>query len=106
MMARLRRSGHGAGHAGPAVSFDGLRIQSRPGGTLGSCFLRAGVLVLRTSRTGQPRGLYCGIGVCNDCLVTVDEVPNIRACITPVVEGMTVHSQGGGSGPHSPTVGR
>ena len=97
---------HGVGLVGPTVSFDGRAVPSQPGDTIGSCFLRAGILVLRTSRAGQPRGLYCGIGVCNDCLVTVDEVPNVRACITPVIEGMTVRSQGGPSGAATRAVDR
>ena len=86
-----------AARAGPTVSFDGLSVPSLPGDTLGSCFLRAEVLSLRTSRSGQPRGLYCAIGVCNDCLVTVDDMPNVRACTTPVGVGMSVRSQGNSS---------
>ena len=48
-----------------------------------------------TARTGEPRGYFCGMGVCQDCLVTVDGLPNVRACVTPVRDGMRVESQRG-----------
>lgn len=47
----------------------------------------------RTARAGAPRAFYCGIGVCFDCLVTIDGEPNVRACMTPVAAGMTVEAQ-------------
>jgi len=46
-----------------------------------------------TLKTGQPRGIFCGMGICYDCLVTVDGVPNIRACVTPVAEGMRIETR-------------
>jgi predicted molibdopterin-dependent oxidoreductase YjgC len=46
-----------------------------------------------TARTGEPRAFLCGIGVCFDCLVTVDGVRSTRACVTPVAEGMVVETQ-------------
>jgi hypothetical protein len=52
----------------------------------------------RTVRRGEPRGLLCGMGVCFDCLVRVDGRPNVRACQTPVAEGMRVETpRGAGS---------
>lgn len=55
-------------------------------------------LAWRTTRGGgSPRGLFCGIGSCFDCLVTVNESPNQRACLVPVTEGMSVTTQNGGS---------
>lgn len=52
-------------------------------------------LALATRRTvhGAPRGLYCGMGFCFDCLIVVNGVPNIRACVTLVVNGMRVEVQ-------------
>lgn len=69
---------------------DGRSLEVRPGDTLAACLLRAGVLALRPSLTGQPRGLYCGMGVCNDCLLTVDGVRNVRACVTLARPGSQV----------------
>ena len=43
-----------------------------------------------TRRRAEPRGLFCGMGICFDCLVTVDGRPNVRACMTPLTEGMRI----------------
>lgn len=51
-------------------------------------------LALRRSRPGgQPRGVFCGMGACHECAVTVDGVPGVRACITPVASGMRIDTQ-------------
>jgi hypothetical protein len=62
----------------------------RPGDTLAACLMRAGRLAFRRTRRGEPRGVYCGIGICHDCLATVDGTPNVRACITTARPGMIV----------------
>ena len=43
-----------------------------------------------TARAGEPRGMFCGMGICFDCLVTVDGRSGVRACMTPVREGMRI----------------
>ena len=45
-----------------------------------------------TRHHGRPRGLFCGIGICFDCLITVDGVPNQRACLVPVRPGMRLET--------------
>jgi sarcosine oxidase subunit alpha len=51
----------------------------------------AGIRGLRkTAKTGEPRGIFCGMGVCYDCLVTIDGVPNQRACMTLVEDRMEI----------------
>lgn len=55
-----------------------------------------------TPRSSRPRGLYCGMGVCFDCLVEIDGQPNVRACTTPASPGMRVRTQYGPSDPVSP----
>ena len=47
-------------------------------------------MLRKTLKTGQPRGIFCGMGVCYDCLVTIDGVPNQRACMTQVKDGMEI----------------
>ena len=42
---------------------------------------------------GAPRGVFCGMGVCFDCLVVIDGEPSRRACVTFVTEGMRVETQ-------------
>jgi predicted molibdopterin-dependent oxidoreductase YjgC len=43
-----------------------------------------------TAKRLEPRGVFCGMGVCYDCLVTIDGRPNVRACMTVVAEGMRI----------------
>lgn len=64
---------------------DGQPIAFESGDSIAAALLRSGIVAFRRSLSGEPRGLFCGIGVCNDCLVTVDGRPNRRACLTPAV---------------------
>lgn len=72
------------------IEVDGRLVPAEPGQTVAAALLRAGVTVLRHTSTGAPRGVFCGMGVCFDCLVTVDGLADQRACITPVRPGMRV----------------
>lgn len=73
-----------------------IRVNGRPcvafeGETVHAALLAFGYRVLRkTLKSGQPRGIFCGMGVCYDCLVTIDGVPNQRACMTQVKGGMEI----------------
>src|SRR5271165_3968354 len=61
--------------------FDGNAIEAAEGETLAAALLAAGISSLReTPVTGAPRAPYCMMGVCFDCLVEVDGVPNRQAC--------------------------
>ncbi len=76
--------------------FEGLPVRAYPGETVGAALMAAGIMTFRTTRHGmRPRGIFCGIGVCFDCLVVVDRKPNCRACITAVMPGMDVRIQQG-----------
>lgn len=78
------------------LTFDGQPLEFRPGQTVGAALMAAGILSWRhTTRRGDPRGLFCGIGVCFDCLVSVDGVPNQRACLTIARDGMRITTQEG-----------
>lgn len=55
-------------------------------------------LTLRQTSEGESRGLFCGMGVCFECLVVVDGVPSTRACMTWVRDGMAVGTQVGPAG--------
>ena len=77
-------------------SFDGRPVPFRPGQTVGAALVADGRLSWRsTRRQGAPRGIFCGIGVCFDCLVTVDGRPNERACLVPATDGLLVSTQEG-----------
>ena len=82
---------------GPAVtvSVDGRAVTAYEGETAATVLLAEGHLATRTTAAGAARGVFCGMGVCFDCLVVVDDVPNTRACMTWVREGMRVQRQDG-----------
>jgi predicted molibdopterin-dependent oxidoreductase YjgC len=72
-------------------TFDGRSINADPGRSIGAALWAAGIRQLGRSRVlGRPRGMYCGIGQCFDCLVRVNGGPVVRACITPVTDGDVV----------------
>ena len=76
--------------------FDWQEIVAAPGETIAVALLVAGVSSLRTtSRLGEPRGIFCNMGVCFDCLIEVDGHANQRACQMIVREGMQVRTQRG-----------
>jgi hypothetical protein len=71
-------------------------IPFRDGQTIGAALVAAGVRSWRTTRVeGRPRGLFCGIGICFDCLVVIDGRPNQRACLAPARPDADVRPQEG-----------
>ena len=82
--------------AGPtrSLEFDGQLITVEPGDTIAAACVRADRPILGTRPSGAPRGIYCGIGVCQECLVDVDEQGALRACITAARPGMHVRPRG------------
>jgi NADH dehydrogenase/NADH:ubiquinone oxidoreductase subunit G len=80
------------------IYVDGEPISAREGEPIAVALLAAGRRVLRwTEKLGEPRGLFCALGRCTDCAMTVDGRPNVRTCVTPVREGMVVETQDGRS---------
>ncbi len=78
------------------VRFDGREIEALPGRTIAAVLWSAGITAWRGTRgEGRPRGVFCGIGVCFDCLVTVNDRPNQRACLTPATPGADIRTQEG-----------
>lgn len=77
-----------------AFTFDGQPVQARAGDTVAAALLAAGHDRCRsTPVSGAPRGPYCLMGTCFECLVTIDGLGNRQACQVPVREGMTVQTQ-------------
>lgn len=77
------------------LTFDGVAITAAAGQSVGAALTDAGIRSWRsTRRSDRPRGLFCGIGVCFDCLVAIDGRPNQRACLVPVRDGMRLESGG------------
>lgn len=76
-----------------SITVDGSDIQAVEGEPIAAALLAQGMRVMRkTPRYGEPRGVFCGIGRCTDCIMTVDGIPNVRTCVTPVREGMVITS--------------
>ena len=72
------------------LSVDGTSLRAPAGQSLAAALLAAGRAALRQSPSGTPRGVYCGIGVCQECRVHVEGQGVVRACVTPVAAGMRV----------------
>ena len=62
--------------------FNDKTVAFRVGQSLAAALTEAGIIAFRHTPKGEERGLFCGMGVCQDCLLTVDGVPNRRACMT------------------------
>lgn len=74
-------------------TFDGKKYEGRKGDTIASALLANGVRKLRVhEETKAPRGIYCNIGHCFECRVTVNDVSGIRACLTEIKQDMVVDS--------------
>jgi hypothetical protein len=84
------------------ISVDGVPVPVVPGQTVGAAMHGAGIRSWRTTRFGgRPRGLFCGIGVCFDCLVTVNGSPSLRACLTEARPGdLVTTGHDAGEGPN------
>jgi glycine/D-amino acid oxidase-like deaminating enzyme len=87
-------------HISPAaeavgITFDGSPISALPGETVAAALSAAGLLAYRQTASGAPRGLWCGMGACFDCLVTIDGRANQRACLAKIAPGMVVESAAG-----------
>ncbi|MCX7686134.1 MAG: FAD-dependent oxidoreductase [Acetobacteraceae bacterium] len=81
------------------MRFDGAQIAALPGETVAASLSAAGVLAFRGTASGAPRGLWCGMGACFDCVVTIDGRAGQRACMVKAHEGMAVQSTAAPSTP-------
>ncbi|MGW5748385.1 (2Fe-2S)-binding protein [Amycolatopsis sp. NPDC003861] len=75
------------------ITVDGEAVTGRAGQTLAGVLLAAGRLSWRTTRSGAPRGVFCGIGACFDCLLTVNGVADVRACRRRAADGDEIRTQ-------------
>ncbi len=80
-------------------TFDGKELSGYEGEPIAVALRVNGVMVHRyTAKRHEPRGVFCAIGRCTDCVMIVDGVPNVRTCITPLKAGMKVETQYGVTG--------
>jgi NADPH-dependent 2,4-dienoyl-CoA reductase/sulfur reductase-like enzyme/Pyruvate/2-oxoacid:ferredoxin oxidoreductase delta subunit/bacterioferritin-associated ferredoxin len=75
--------------------FGGRTLRARPGEVISSALYAAGIRIFgRHHRDGKPLGIYCVNGQCSQCTVIADGRP-VKACMTPVREGMRVEPVSG-----------
>ncbi len=74
--------------------FEGKQLQALPGDNVAAALIANGEIIFRASTvTGTARGPFCMMGVCFECLVTIDGVANRQACLVDLTEGMIVERQ-------------
>lgn len=79
-----------------SFTYDGQTMKGFEGEPIAIALKANGVEIYRyTKKEHKPRGLFCAIGRCTDCVMVVNGKPNIRTCVTPLLEGMNVQTQDG-----------
>jgi predicted molibdopterin-dependent oxidoreductase YjgC len=77
-------------------TFDGKSLEGLEGEPIAMALKANGIMVHRhTSKRHEPRGIFCAIGRCTDCVMVVDGQANVRTCVVPLIDGMTVQTQHG-----------
>ncbi len=77
-------------------TLDGVALTAQNGQSIAAAMIVNEMRITRSTRIeNKPRGIFCGIGSCFDCLVVVDGFANQRACITYVRDGMKIETQRG-----------
>ncbi|WEN15028.1 2Fe-2S iron-sulfur cluster-binding protein [Rhodanobacter sp. AS-Z3] len=74
------------------VLINGQAVAIHAEASVAAAIAMAGPAGFRRSLSGQPRAPLCGMGVCFECRVRINDTEHVRACMTPVAEGMQVHT--------------
>lgn len=78
------------------IEVDGKKIKAQKGEMIIAALIANGIKINRyTLKKKEPRGIFCGIGQCTDCVMVVNGRINVRTCITPVVDNMVIQTQQG-----------
>jgi len=76
------------------IEIDGQKIEALEGEPIAAALWAVGIRDFRYTRNRkEPRGFFCGIGLCTDCKMIVNGIPNIRTCVTLVEKGMKIQRQ-------------
>jgi hypothetical protein len=76
--------------------YNGKEMEGYEGEPVSAALKANGIMIHRyTAKTHEPRGIFCAIGRCTDCVMVINGKPNVRTCITPLEEGMVVETQDG-----------
>lgn len=69
---------------------NGRKVLAYKGESVHAALIATGIRNFRLSKTGEPRGIFCGMGICYECLVTINDIPDQRACMTLVRDKMKI----------------
>lgn len=84
----------GPNASGPVtIVVNGEQLTASSSDTVASALWANGIRTLRRSRSGEPRGIYCGIGHCFECRVAIDGEMDQRSCLTAVRPGMQIETE-------------
>ncbi len=72
------------------IEVDGRPVRAYPGDSVAAALLAAGILAFDGAPATSLRSVFCGMGACFGCLVTVDGLPNVRSCTAPARPGLRV----------------
>jgi aerobic-type carbon monoxide dehydrogenase small subunit (CoxS/CutS family) len=75
------------------IEVDGKTILSCSGQTIAEALLANGVRTLRMTQKQASRGVYCGMGICYECRMIVNGIPNVRTCMTLATPGSRITTQ-------------
>lgn len=94
------------GDYAPTISatFEDEPISAPAGASVAAALLSADRTAWRTTRAGRQRGLFCGIGICFDCIVEIDGESGQRACMIPLADGMDIRGARSAAAPHCAEV--
>lgn len=101
MSENMRVNNHpilGPREEGKKIKFtlNGKEMWGYEGEPIAAALMANGIKVFRkTKKRHEPRGIFCSIGRCTDCVMVVDGIPNVRTCVTPLKDGMVVETQNG-----------
>ncbi len=76
-----------------SFSFENKAFVGEPGDSVASAMVRNAQLICRRNDEGDGRGIFCGMGVCNECAVEIDGKPGVLSCMTALKTGMNVEIQ-------------
>lgn len=75
------------------LDVDGKTIKALKGQTIAEALLANGIRTFRYTIKNMPRGVYCNMGICYECRMIVNGVPNVRTCMTPATPGCKINTQ-------------
>lgn len=77
------------------LKVDGETVEAYEGETVHAALTAAGIRRLKNSNSNLARGVFCGMGICYECLVTINQIPDQRACMTVVEDQMEIYTHEG-----------